>query len=56
VERVEDERTASQLLEIGVDFAQGYLFGGPRAVGDDWLRTLEKEGYAAQPVPLRKAS
>jgi cyclic-di-GMP phosphodiesterase TipF (flagellum assembly factor) len=56
VERVEDERTASQLLEIGVDFAQGYLFGGPRAVGDDWLRTLEKGGYAAQPVPLRKAS
>lgn len=54
-ERVEDEGTARQLLDLGVDFAQGYLFGGPRAVRDDSLRAMEKEGAAAPIVPFRKA-
>jgi len=53
-ERVEDEGTARQLLDLGVDFAQGYLFGGPRAVRDDSLRAMEKEGAAAPIVPFRK--
>ena len=55
-ERVEDEGTLRQLLEARVDFAQGYLFGGPRAVGEDWLRTLAQEGDITPIVPLRKAS
>ncbi len=55
-ERVEDEDTVKQLLEVGIDFAQGYLFGTPRAVGDDWLRTLTIEEEVAPLVTLRKAS
>ena len=31
-ERVEDEKTVVQLLDYAVDYAQGYLFGEPRAV------------------------
>lgn len=54
-ERVEDEGMARQLLDLGIDFAQGYLFGGPRAVRDDSLRAMEKEGAAAPIVPFRKA-
>jgi cyclic-di-GMP phosphodiesterase TipF (flagellum assembly factor) len=55
-ERVEDEGTVRQLLDFGVDYAQGYLFGGPRAVRDDSLRVMEKDGTAAPTVPFRKAS
>lgn len=55
VERVEDEGTVRQLLDLGVDYAQGYLFGGPRAVRDDSLRVMEKEGTVAPIIPLRKA-
>jgi cyclic-di-GMP phosphodiesterase TipF (flagellum assembly factor) len=55
-ERVEGEGTARQLLEFGVDFAQGYLFGGPRAVRDDSLRVLERESAVAPIIPFRKAS
>ncbi|MGN6515241.1 MAG: EAL domain-containing protein [Rhizomicrobium sp.] len=40
-ERVEDERTVVQLLDYNVDFAQGYLFGEPRAVRDDQIRVPE---------------
>lgn len=54
-ERVEDERTVARLLELGVDFAQGYLFGEPRAVRDDSLRAMEKEPAAAPIIPFRKA-
>jgi cyclic-di-GMP phosphodiesterase TipF (flagellum assembly factor) len=50
-ERVEDEKTVVQLLDFGVDFAQGYLFGEPRAVREDQLKTFE----SATVVPLRKA-
>jgi cyclic-di-GMP phosphodiesterase TipF (flagellum assembly factor) len=52
-ERVEDEKTVVQLLDYGVDFAQGYLFGEPRAVREDSLRAMDKD--AATVVPLRKA-
>ena len=34
-ERVEDEKTVVQLLDYSVDYAQGFLFGEPRAVRDD---------------------
>jgi cyclic-di-GMP phosphodiesterase TipF (flagellum assembly factor) len=41
-ERVEDEKTVVQLLDYSVDYAQGYLFGEPRAVRDDSLRTMDR--------------
>ncbi len=50
-ERVEDEKTVVQLLDYGVDFAQGYLFGEPRAVREDSLKAMDKDTV----VPLRKA-
>ncbi|MGZ5940286.1 MAG: EAL domain-containing protein, partial [Rhizomicrobium sp.] len=53
-ERVEDERTVVQLLDFGVDFAQGYLLGEPRAVRDDSLKAMEKEPAAAPIIPFRK--
>jgi len=53
-ERVEDERTVVQLLDFGVDFAQGYLLGEPRAVRDDSLKAMEKEPAAAPIIPFRR--
>ncbi len=53
-ERVEDEKTVVQLLDYGVDFAQGYLFGEPRAVREESL----KPAGALEPapvIPFRKA-
>lgn len=37
VEWVEDEKMVLQILDCGVDYAEGYLFGEPRAVRDDFL-------------------
>ena len=54
-ERVEDERTVAQLLDYGVDFAQGYHFGSPRAVRDNSLKAMEKAPAAAPIIPFRKA-
>ena len=54
VERVEDEKTVVQLLDYAVDYAQGYLFGEPRAVREETL----KQARAPEPasvVPFRKA-
>lgn len=34
-EKVEDEKTVVQLLDYNVDYAQGFLFGEPRAVRED---------------------
>ena len=45
-ERVEDERTVVQLLDYQVDYAQGFLFGEPRAVRE------EKTESAAQPASV----
>ncbi len=53
-ERVEDEKTVVQLLDYGVDFAQGYLFGEPRAVREDSLRAMDKDQPSV--VPFKKAS
>jgi cyclic-di-GMP phosphodiesterase TipF (flagellum assembly factor) len=57
-ERVEDEKTVLHLLDYGVDFAQGYLFGEPRAVRDDVLRDAlpEKKAAPAAVIPLKRAS
>jgi cyclic-di-GMP phosphodiesterase TipF (flagellum assembly factor) len=57
-ERVEDEKTVLQLLDYGVDFAQGYLFGEPRAVRDEVLKeapAAERPAGPASVIPLRKA-
>ncbi len=47
VEHVEDEKTVVQLLDYAVDYAQGYLFGEPRAVRDDTVKALEKNEPSA---------
>ena len=54
-ERVEDEKTVVQLLDYAVDYAQGYLFGEPRAVRDDSVKSLATMEPASV-VPFRKAS
>ncbi|HVV27862.1 MAG TPA: EAL domain-containing protein, partial [Rhizomicrobium sp.] len=54
-ERVEDEKTVVQLLDYSLDYAQGFLFGEPRAVRDDALKTQDGVHAAAAVVPLRKA-
>jgi cyclic-di-GMP phosphodiesterase TipF (flagellum assembly factor) len=56
VERVEDEKSVVQLLEYAVDYAQGYLFGEPRAVRDDTVRALEKNEPSAPIIPFRKTA
>jgi cyclic-di-GMP phosphodiesterase TipF (flagellum assembly factor) len=47
-ERVEDEKTVVQLLEYAVDYAQGYLFGEPRAVREETLKSVS----ALEPAPV----
>ena len=51
-ERVEDEKTVVQLLDYTVDFAQGFLFGEPRAVREEASRPPVE---AAPVVQFRKA-
>jgi cyclic-di-GMP phosphodiesterase TipF (flagellum assembly factor) len=53
-ERVEDEKTVVQLLDYAVDYAQGYLFGEPRAVREDSLKPISALEPAAI-IPFRKA-
>ena len=55
-ERVEDEKTVLQLLDFGVDYAQGFLFGEPRAVRDDALKPAEGITRSASVLPLRKSA
>ena len=52
-ERVEEEKTVVQLLEYNVDYAQGFLFGEPRAVRED-VRTAQAE--TAPVVQFRKSA
>jgi cyclic-di-GMP phosphodiesterase TipF (flagellum assembly factor) len=51
-ERVEDEKTVVQLLDYTLDYAQGFLFGEPRAVREDAARPQIE---AAPVVQFRKA-
>lgn len=51
-ERVEDEKTVVELLDYAVDFAQGYLFGEPRAVRGDAIKAIDKPTGTV--VPMRK--
>jgi cyclic-di-GMP phosphodiesterase TipF (flagellum assembly factor) len=44
-----------QLLDYGVDYAQGFLFGEPRAVRDDALKAAAPEPPLAPVIPLRRA-
>jgi cyclic-di-GMP phosphodiesterase TipF (flagellum assembly factor) len=53
-ERVEDEKTVVQLLDYAVDYAQGYLFGEPRAVREDSVKPVSAL-EAAPVIPLRRA-
>jgi cyclic-di-GMP phosphodiesterase TipF (flagellum assembly factor) len=53
-ERVEDEKTVLQLLDYAVDYAQGYLFGEPRAVREDSLKPVSPL-ESAPVIPFRKA-
>jgi len=53
-ERVEDEKTVVQLLDYAVDYAQGYLFGEPRAVREDSLKAVSALEPATV-IPLRRA-
>ena len=55
-ERVESEKTVVQLLDYSVDFAQGYLFGEPKPLREDSLRSLDRPIEPVTPViPFRKA-
>ncbi|MES2255028.1 MAG: EAL domain-containing protein [Pseudomonadota bacterium] len=51
-ERVEDEKTVVQLLDYTVDYAQGFLFGEPRAVRDEAARP---QPDVAPVIQFRKA-
>jgi cyclic-di-GMP phosphodiesterase TipF (flagellum assembly factor) len=53
-ERVEDEKTVVQLLDYTVDFAQGFLFGEPRAVRDE--KTVVEGVPAPAVIPMRKSA
>ena len=55
-ERVEDEKTVLSLLDYAVDFAQGYLFGEPRAVRDDASRPAIAMTETAPVIPFKRAS
>jgi len=54
-ERVEDEKTVVQLLDYGVDFSQGYLFGEPRAVREDSVKPVERE-TSAPIIPFKRTA
>jgi cyclic-di-GMP phosphodiesterase, flagellum assembly factor TipF len=53
-ERVEDEKTVLQLLDYAVDYAQGYLFGEPRAVREDTIKPVSALD-AAPVIPFKRA-
>lgn len=54
-ERVEDEKTVVQLLDYAVDFAQGYLFGEPRAVRGEVIGAVDAKP-SAPVIPLRRSA
>jgi len=52
-ERVEHEKSVVELLDFGIEVAQGYLFGEPRALRDD-AKTLPD--MTAAILPLRRSA
>jgi cyclic-di-GMP phosphodiesterase TipF (flagellum assembly factor) len=54
-ERVEEEKTVLSLLDYAVDFAQGYLFGEPRAVRDEASRPAAAMTEMAPVIPFKRA-
>jgi cyclic-di-GMP phosphodiesterase TipF (flagellum assembly factor) len=50
VEKVENERQVAEVLDLGVGFGQGHLFGEPRAIKDQVL------AEAGPPPPMIRAS
>jgi cyclic-di-GMP phosphodiesterase TipF (flagellum assembly factor) len=50
VEKVEGERQVAEILDLGVSFGQGHLFGEPRAIKDQVL------AEAGPPPPMIRAS
>ena len=51
VERIEDEKTVVQLLDFNVDYGQGYLFGGPKAIRE-MADANDTRAHQAQPNNL----
>ncbi len=48
-ERIENEQTVLELLEIDIPFAQGHLFGAPRAIKESLMEeTAPPRGYLTQ--------
>ena len=41
IEKVEDEADVAKLLDYGVELAQGYLFGEPKAMSPQLVRELD---------------
>ncbi len=46
VEKVEDEAEVGILLDLGVELAEGYLFGEPKAMSPQFVRELENADAA----------
>jgi len=46
VEKVEDEADVGKLIDYGVELAQGYLFGEPKAMSPQLMRELESADAA----------
>ncbi|ABI64900.1 MULTISPECIES: EAL domain-containing protein [Maricaulis] len=44
VDKIEDEATVVEVLEMDVAYGQGHLFGEPRPVRDDMLETTPRDG------------
>jgi cyclic-di-GMP phosphodiesterase TipF (flagellum assembly factor) len=55
-EHVEDEKTVVQLLDYSVDFAQGYLFGEPRAVREDQVKVPEFAAASTPIIPFKRSA
>ena len=50
-DRIEDERTVIEILDLDIGFGQGHLFGQPKPIKDSVL-----EEFAPLPPPVQRAS
>ncbi|NWH07549.1 MAG: EAL domain-containing protein [Alphaproteobacteria bacterium] len=55
-EKVEEERHVVNLLDFGVDYGQGYLFGEPRPIREAMVAPVTPAGPAAPATPQRKSA